>query len=108
VAFSSDRPTSSADDGAAGEDGDVLQHGLATITEARGLDGADLDDAAHVVDHQRGQGLAFDVLGDDHQGLAGLGDGLEHRQQLADVGDLLVVQQDEGVFQLGGHGSAGC
>jgi hypothetical protein len=39
---------------------------------------------------------------------AGLGDGFQHRQQLADVGDLLVVQQDEGVFQLGRSGSAGC
>ena len=27
------------DDGAAGQDGDVLQHGLAAIAEARGLDG---------------------------------------------------------------------
>jgi hypothetical protein len=31
-----------------------------------------------LVDHQGGQGLALDVLGDDHQRLAGLGDGLEH------------------------------
>ncbi len=85
----------------AGQDGDVLQHGLATIAEARRLDGADLDDAAHGVDHQRGQRFAFDIFGDDQQRPTGLGDGFQHRQQFADVGDLLVVQQDVGVFQLG-------
>ena len=67
------------DDGGAGEDGDVLQHGLAAVAEARGLDGADLDDAANGVDHQGGQGLTLDVLGDEQQGLAGLGHALEHR-----------------------------
>src|SRR5690606_3912466 len=81
------------DDLAAGQGGDVLQHGLAAVAEARCLDGRDLDDAAHVVDHQGGQGLAFDVFGDDQQRATGLGDGFQHRQQFADVGDLLVHQQ---------------
>ncbi len=96
------QPNLFGDHGTAGEDGDVLQHGLAAIAEARGLDGADLDDAADRVHDQGGQGLALDVLGNDHQRTTGLGDGLEHRQQIADVRDLLVVQQDVGVFQLGG------
>ena len=86
---------------AAGQDRDVLQHGLATIAEARRLDGADLDDAADGVDDQRRQRFAFDVLGDDQQRLARLGDAFEQRQQLADVRDLLVVQQDERVLELG-------
>src|SRR5699024_5077131 len=85
---------------AGGQDGHVFQHRLATIAEARGLDGGDLDDAADGVDHQRGQRLAFHVLGDDQQRLAGLGDALEHRQQVTHVGDLLVVQQDVRIFQL--------
>ena len=88
------------DHGRTGQDGDVLQHGLAAVTEAGGLDRTDLDDTAQAVDHQRRQSLALDVLGDDQQGLAGLGDPLKHREQLADVGDLLVVQQDEGVFEF--------
>jgi hypothetical protein len=92
------------DHGAAGQDGDVFQHGLAAVAEARGLDGADLDDAADGVDQQRGQGLTFDVLGDDQQGLAGLGDGFQHRQHLAHVADLLVVQQHVGLFQVDAHG----
>src|SRR5699024_2608013 len=91
------------DHGATGEDGHVLQHRLAAVAEARGLDRADLHDAADGVDHQRGQRLALDVLGDDQQRLAGLGHALEDRQQVADVRDLLVVQQDERILQLGLH-----
>ncbi len=91
------------DHGAAGQDGHVFQHRLATVAEARRLDGADLDDAADGVDHQGRQRFAFDFLGDDQQRLAGLGHAFEHGQQVADVGDLLVVQQDERVVQLGLH-----
>src|SRR5690606_28093910 len=79
---------------AAGEDGHVFQHRLATVTEARRLDGGDLDDAADGVDDQGRQGFALDFLGDDQQRLASLGDAFQHRQQVTDVGDLLVVQQD--------------
>ena len=79
---------------AAGQDRDVLQHGLATIAEARGLDGRDLDDAADVVHDERRERFAFDVFGDDQQRTAGLRDAFEQRQHLADVRDLLVVQQD--------------
>ena len=96
------------DHGRAGQDGHVLQHRLAAVAEARRLDGRDLDDAADGVDHQGGQGLALDVLGDDQQRLAGLGDALQHRQQVADVGDLLVVQQDVRLFQLDATCSPGC
>ena len=93
-----------ADHGTAGEDGDVLQHGLAAVAEARSLDGRDLDDATHVVHHQGGQGFALDVLGDDQQRTAGLGDGFQDRQHFADVGDLLVDQQQQRAIQLGSHG----
>src|SRR5690606_27202163 len=49
------------------------------------------------------QRFAFDVFGDDHQRLASLGDRFQHRQQFADVGDLLVDQQHVRVIQLGRH-----
>src|SRR4030095_5493613 len=39
-----------ADDRATGEDGDVLEHGLAAVTEARRLDGDRLEGAAALVD----------------------------------------------------------
>ena len=37
---------------AAGQNGDVFQHGLAAVAEARGLDGGDAQAAAQLVDHQ--------------------------------------------------------
>ena len=90
-----------ADDLAAGEDGHVLQHRLATIAEAGGLDGGRVERAADLVDDQRGEGLALDVLGDDQQRPAGLHHGLEHRQHGLHGRDLAGVQQDVGVFEHG-------
>ena len=66
---------------AAGQDGDVAQHGLAAIAIAGRLDGADLEDAAHLVDDQGGQRLALDVLGDDQQRLVRLADRFQQRDQ---------------------------
>src|SRR5690606_24185147 len=72
----------------------------AAIAEAGSLDGRDLDDAADVVDDERRESLAFDVLGDDQQRATGFRNGLEQRQQLADVRDLLVVNKDQRVLEL--------
>src|SRR5207302_2251854 len=52
---------------AAGQDRDVLQHGLAAIAEARRLDGRDLQAAAQTVDDQGRQRLALDVFRDDDE-----------------------------------------
>ena len=60
--------------------GDVLEHGLAAVAEARSLHGSDLQAATQLVDHEGGESLALDVLGDDQQRLAGLHDGFEDRQ----------------------------
>ena len=73
-----------ADDFAAGEDGDVFQHALAAVAEARGLDGDAGEGAAQLVDHQSGQGFALDVLSDDEQRFARLDDLLQHRQKVLD------------------------
>ena len=56
-----------ADDLGAGEDRHVLQHRLAALAEAGGLDGDRLERAADLVDDERGERLALDVLGDDHE-----------------------------------------
>ena len=88
------------DDLAVGEDGDVFEHGFATVAEARRLDGGDFDDAAHAVDNQGSERFAFDVFSNNQQWFAGFGDAFENRQQVADVGDFLVVQQDVGRVQL--------
>jgi len=63
------------------KDGQVFQHRLATVTEARLLDGTDFDDAADGVDDHGRQRFAFDFLGEDQRRIAHLGDGFQHRQQ---------------------------
>ena len=85
---------------AARQDGDVFQHGLAAVAEARGFDGRDLQAAAQLVDHQGGQGFAFDVFRDDQQRTAGLDDRFQHREQRLERGQFLLVEQDEGVFEV--------
>ena len=84
------------DDLAAGQDGDILQHLLAAVAEAGGLDGNAGEGAAQLVDNQGGQRLALDILSDDNQLLAGLHNLLQQGQDLLDVGDLLIGDQDVG------------
>src|SRR5262247_939925 len=84
---------------AARENRDVFEHRLAPVAEAGRLHRARLQDAAQVVDDQRREGLAFDLLGDDQQGLSGFRHLLEQRQEIADRRDLLVVQEDVGVLE---------
>ena len=79
---------------AAGEGGDVFEHGFAAIAKARGLDGSALQRAAELVDDQSRQRFAFDVLSDDQEGLAHLGDLLEQREQILHRADLLFVDED--------------
>ena len=92
-----------ADHLAAGQDRDVLEHRLAAIAEARRLDRRDLEAAAQLVDDQRRQRLALDVLGDDQQRPAALHHRLEHRQHRLQARQLLLVDQDVGVLELGDH-----
>src|SRR5688500_2688408 len=89
------------DDLAAGEDGDVAEHFLPAVAEARGLDGCDLERPAELVDHERRERLALDVFGDDEQRTAALRDLLEDREQILHRADLLVVDQDVGVLEHG-------
>ena len=45
------------DCGAAGQDGDILQHGFAAIAEAGSLDRRHFEPAAQLIDHQGGERL---------------------------------------------------
>src|SRR5258708_10591551 len=54
---------------AAGQDPDILQHGLATIAEARRLDAGDLHTATQPVADQRGQSPAFHAPAHDYHRL---------------------------------------
>ena len=65
---------------AAGQDCNVVQHRAAAVAKTRRLYRDRLQYAAYVVDHQRRERLALDILGDDQQRPAGLGDLLQQRQ----------------------------
>ncbi len=91
------------DDAAAGEDRDVLEHGLAAIAEAWSLDAAGLERAAELVDDQRGERLALDVLGHDQERTRLLGDLLEHREEVLHRADLLLVEEDLDVLEHALH-----
>ena len=84
---------------ATGEDGDVFEHGLAAIAEARGLDGGHLDGAAQLVHDEGREGFAFHVFRDDEERLAGLRGLLEHGEQVLEGADLLLVDEDVGVVE---------
>ena len=99
VVLSSLRPTSSAMTWPPVRMAMSCEHRLAALAEARGLDGHRVERAADLVDHEGGEGLALDVLGDDQQRLAALHDLLEHREQVLDRGDLAVDEQDVGVLE---------
>ena len=77
-----------ADDLPTGEDGDVLQHRLAALAEARGLDGNRLERATDLVDDERGECLPLDVFGNDQERLTRLHDFLKHRHEIAYRTDL--------------------
>ena len=88
---------------AAGEDRDVLEHRLAAIAKARGLYRRDLEAAAQLVDHQSRNRFAFHVLGNDDEGLARLHDGFQHGKHRLQAGELLFVEEDVGILELGEH-----
>jgi hypothetical protein len=67
------------------------------------LDGRDLQAAAQLVDDERGERFAFDVFGDDQQRTARLHHGFEDRQHRLQVRQLLLVDQDVGVFEFDRH-----
>src|SRR5579871_110302 len=88
---------------AAGQDGDILQHRLAAIAESGSLHGRNLQRAAQLVDDQRCERLALNVLRDDQQRLATLGNLFEQRKQVLHRADLLFVDQDVGVVERSFH-----
>ena len=64
---------------------------------------AALEGAAKLVDDQRGQGLAVHFLADDQDRLAGLQHAFQHGNEVLVRGDLLLVDEDVGIFELALH-----
>lgn len=88
------------EDGAAGEDGKVTEDGLPVVTEAWGLDGADLELATELVEDAGSEGLTVNVLGDDDQWAPGLGSDLERGEDVLEERDLLLAEQDVWLLEL--------
>ncbi len=88
------------DHGTASQSCDILQHGFTTIAEARCFNRSHFHDATHGVNHQSRQRFAFNVFSDDNQRFACFRNGFQNWQHFADVGDLLISQQDERAFQF--------
>src|SRR6185437_3321006 len=87
----------------AGQNGDILQHGLTTIAEARRLHGADLQCATQLVDHQGRERFAINIFRDYEQRTALLGNLLQDGEEVLHAADLLFIDQDVGIFQSGFH-----
>src|SRR5208283_3547323 len=92
VIFSSLSPSSS-EITPAGQDRDIFEHRLAPIAEARRLDRDARQRAANLVHDQGRQRLTFDILGDNQERLADLGNRLEDRQQVLHRRDLFLVNE---------------
>src|SRR5690606_29391437 len=92
-----------ANGGAAGEDGDVFEHGLAAVAKARSLDGSHLQAATQLVDDERGKCFALAILGNDEQRLAGLDNGFQHGKHGLQVGEFFFVDEYIGLFQFNPH-----
>ena len=82
-----------------GEDRDVLEHGLAAIAETRSLDGGHLQRATELVDHDGGQSLTLDILGNHEERAALLGNLLEDGQKVLHRADLLLVEKDHRILE---------
>jgi hypothetical protein len=73
---------------------------LAAVAEARRLDGADVEHAAQLVDHEGREGLALDVLGDDEQAACRCSAILPSTGSRSfTFADLLLVDEDVGVLE---------
>ena len=92
-----------ADHLAASQNGDILQHCLASVAIARSLDSNDVEGAAQIVHDQGGQSLAVNILSDDQERLAGLDELVQQRKQILNVGNLLIRDQDVRILEVRFH-----
>ena len=91
------------DHGAAGQNGDILQHFLAAVAKTGSLDSGHIQGAAQAVDDQGGQSLTLDILSHDQQLHTILHDLLQQGNQILNHADLLIGDQDGGIVQNSLH-----
>src|SRR5438876_6709573 len=86
-----------------GKNGNVFEHGLAAVAEARGFYRRALERAAQLIHDQGGQGLALDFFSNNQQRLAHFGRLFEQGQQVLHRADFLLVDEDSDVFERAFH-----
>ncbi len=92
------------DHGSIGQDSDILEHGLAAITKARGFDSDDIQDAADLVQNQGCDCFAVNIFSDDDDiALANLHHFFQQGNDIVGCRDFLVIDQDIGVVNFGDH-----
>ena len=82
---------------------DILQHGLATVTEARSLHSTNLQTATQTVNNQSSQSLRINILSDNQQRTTTLSSRLENWQELLQVRNLLIIKKDVWVIHYTLH-----
>ncbi len=88
-----------ADQLATGQDGDILEDGFTAVAKAGSFDGADFEAGAEAVDDKCCQRFPFDIFCDDEERSSRLSHSLEDREELFDGSDLLLVEENEDIFQ---------
>ena len=89
-----------AEDRTVGQDSKIAKDGLAVVTEARSLDGCDLELATELVENADSKSLTVDVLSDDEEGAALLLGSLEGGDDILNGGDLLLGEEDQRLLEL--------
>ena len=87
-----------------GKDSYVAKHFLATIAETGSLYCTCVQGSTQLVDHQGCQSFTLDVLSDDQERLAFLGNKLKERKKVVESSDLLFVDQDVAILKGRFHG----
>ena len=82
---------------------DILQHGLATVTEAWSLHSANFQTATQTVNYQSSQSLRINILSDNQQRTTTLSSRLENWQELLQVRNLLIIKKDVWVIHYTLH-----
>ena len=85
------------------QDGNILEHSLATVSEAWSLDCTNLELSAKAVHDECCKSLAINIFCNDEQGTTTLNCGFEDGQEVLQVRNLLVVDEDVGVLHHALH-----
>src|SRR5208282_310571 len=79
--------------------GDVLKDFLSPVAKPRGFHCCRDEHAPNLIDDQRGESLPFDIFGDYQKGPSGFSDLFEERKEILKAGDLLLVNENERIFE---------